>query len=105
MRVMSDHIAANSAAQHHESSEQMRRWLNTPRWQEPYIVGHGMANKTAELCAEVNEALSILQKSPGNGKQSQEPHQVGPYTALLLQSKQQLRPQLLAMSLAEYPLI
>jgi hypothetical protein len=77
MRVMSDHIAANSAAQPHENSEQMQRWLNTPRRQEPYVVGHGMANKTAELCAEVNEALSILQKSPRNGKQSQGAHQVG----------------------------
>jgi hypothetical protein len=67
---MSDHIAATSVAQHHESSEQMQRWLNTPRRQEPYIVGHVMANKIAELCAEVNEALNILQKSPTNGKRS-----------------------------------
>jgi hypothetical protein len=77
MRVMSDHIAATSATQHHESSEQMQHWLNTPRRQEPYIVGRGMANKTAELCAEVNEALSILQKKPRNGKRSQGAHQVG----------------------------
>ena len=54
----------------------MQRWLNTPRRQEPYIVSHGMAKKTAELYAEVNEALSILQKSPGNGKPSREVHQV-----------------------------
>jgi hypothetical protein len=74
---MSDHIAATFAAQHHESSEQMQRWLNTPRRQEPYIVGHGTAKKTAELRAEVDEALSILRKSPDNDKRSQGAHQVG----------------------------
>ena len=53
----------------------MQRWLNTPSRQEPYVVGHGV-KKPAELCAEVNEALSILQKSPGNGKPSRKVHLV-----------------------------
>ena len=54
----------------------MQRWLNAPRSQEPYVAGHGIVRKPAELCAELNEALSILQKSYGNGKHSREVHQV-----------------------------
>ena len=96
---MSDHIAATSAAQHHGRSEQMQRWVNTPRRQEPYVVGHGIVKKSAELCAEVNEALSILQKCPRNGKRSQV-HQVShPLRSFAI--RQQLRPRLSAMSLTE----
>ena len=54
----------------------MQRWLNTSPRQEPYVVGHGIVKKRAELCAEVNEALSIFQKSPGNDKPSREVHLV-----------------------------
>lgn len=54
----------------------MQRWLNAPPWQEPYVVGHGIVKNPAELCAEMNEALSILQKSLGNGKPSREVHLV-----------------------------
>jgi hypothetical protein len=53
----------------------MQHWLNTPSRQEPYVVGHGV-KELSELCAEVNEALSILQKSSGNGKPSREVHLV-----------------------------
>jgi hypothetical protein len=74
--TMPDQIAATSAAQRHGGSEQMQRWLNTPRRQEPYVVGHGMVKKHAELYAEVNEAPSILQRSPGNCKPSREAQKV-----------------------------
>jgi len=50
----------------------MQRWLNTSPRQEPYVVGHGIVKKRVELCVEVNEALSILQMSPGNDKPSRE---------------------------------
>jgi hypothetical protein len=76
MCTISDHFPATSAAQRHGSSEQMQRWLGTPPRQEPYVVGHGIVKKHTELCAEVNEALSILQKSPGMANLHEKVHLV-----------------------------
>jgi hypothetical protein len=68
MCTISDNIPVTSAAQHQGHSEQMQRWLDTPRRHEPYVAGHGIAKNSAEVHAEMDQALRILQKGSRNGK-------------------------------------
>jgi hypothetical protein len=66
--ALSDDIPATSAAQHQGRSEQMQRWLDTPRRHEPYVAGNGIAKDSAEMHAEIDQALRILQKGSRDGK-------------------------------------
>jgi hypothetical protein len=66
--ALSDDIPVTSDAQHQGRSEQMQHWLDTPRRHEPYVAGHGIGKDPAEVHAEMDQALRILQKGSRGGK-------------------------------------
>jgi hypothetical protein len=64
----SDDILVTSAAQHQGLSERMQHWLDTPRRHEPYVAGRDIVKDSAEVHAEMDQALCILQKGSRGGK-------------------------------------